>query len=768
MSRKRVVERARSELSRASSEIEALLRAGRWETAKERAEALVASAPNEAIAHSLLSRALFYANQSTRAMQHAERAVELAPQEASMLARLGGIYVATGRLDAAIERCRAALAIDPNEPSAAMNLALALAKSGRQHEAIEALRTLSTRTSMSAALRSSALELLAELADHPGARSLREAIENVAMDDSMRAASASPAVLAVAQRSVTTLDSVADRVGRDLCALARAGRLERATGRDSEIEQLIEVLCRKRKSNPCLVGPPGVGKTAIVEELAHRIHESAVPPALRGARIVEVSMASLTAGTSLRGELEARLQRLIEELRAQRSTILFIDEVHTLVASSGQGPVGVAEVLKPAMARGEVSIIGATTEEGYERSIQRDPALARRFERITVREPDEHTLRSILLQVATDLGRHHGVAIDDGTITLVCELASRWLNDRRMPDVGVDILDRACVRAVRMASAKVTSEHVVHTVAAIARTSVEQLRVAPGVTLERVLAALDSALIGHPHARRALATAVALASVRDARRARPRATLLLQGPPSVGKHTALRALATALDRPILSFDLATVAERHDLARLLGTSAGFVGYDDGAPLLRALRAQPNALVIFDHVEQAHPDARALIAAAIRDGQFVDARGDRADLRRAIVAFVSQQTEAVRGRAGFSVAPSENDPSSESSTLGVTLATTLDTTIQFGPLSVQDRTQLARRFIDESRRALLEYQIDLECADETLDWLARKSASARELRARCERDVIALALQKSMHPPTSLRIDVADGVLRCDHR
>ncbi|MFO0556965.1 MAG: AAA family ATPase [Polyangiales bacterium] len=768
MSRKRAAERPRADITRASDEVEALLRAGRWEDAKDRAEALVATAPNEPVAHSLLSRALFYANQATRATLHAERAAELAPDDASMLARLGGVYVATGRLDAAIDRCRAALAMDRSEPSASMNLALALAKSGRQHESIEALRVLSERATMSSALRSSALELLAELADHPASRSLRDAIEKVAIEDATLSASASPAVLAAAQRGPATLDSVADRVGRDLCALARAGRIERATGRDAELEQLIEVLCRKRKSNPCLVGPAGVGKTAIVEALAHRINEGSVPPTLRGARIVEVSMTSLTAGTSLRGELEARLQRLIEELRAQRSTILFIDEVHTLVASGGQGQIGVAEVLKPAMARGELSLIGATTDEGYERSIQRDPALARRFERITVREPDEHTLRSILRGAATELGRHHGVAVDDGTITLVCDLAARWLTDRRMPDVGVDVLDRACVRAARMASANVTSEHVVETVASIARTSVEQLRLAPGATLERALAALGSAVIGHESAQRSLATAVALASVRDARRARPRATLLLQGPPSVGKHTALRALAAALDRPIVQFDLSTVAERHDLARLLGTSAGFVGYDDGAPLLRALRAQPNAVLCFDNAEQAHPDARAIIAAAIRDGQFVDARGDSADLRRAIVAFVSQRNEATRARAGFSVSGPDAAPSAESSALGAALAATLDATIPFGPLELHDRTQLARRFIDESRRALSEHGIALELADEALEWLARQSASARELRARCERDVVALALHKSAHPPASLRVSVADGALRCESR
>lgn len=772
MSRKRAAPREahsvdRAAFDRACGEIESLLRAGHWEDARARAEELVASGPEEAQAHSLLSRALFYGNQASRATLHAERAAELAPSDPSMLARLGGVYVATGRLDAAIERCRAALALDSHEPSARMNLALALAKSGRRSDALDALRPIADRSTIAPTIRSRALDLLHELAEQSGARALREQIERVALEDSTPGTS--PAVLAAAQRGASALDSTVDRVGRDLCALARAGRIDRATGRDAELDQLIEVLCRKRKSNPCLVGPAGVGKTAIVEALAYRIAEGAVPPVLRGSRIVEVSMASLTAGTSLRGELEARLQRLIDELRAQRSTILFLDEVHTLVASSAQGQVGVAEVLKPAMARGELSLIGATTDEGYERSIQRDPALARRFERITVREPDAVTLDTILRATAAELAAHHGVTIDYAVIAQCRELGSRWLTDRRMPDVGVDILDRACVRAALAGDARVTNQHVTETVAAIARTTVEQLQLAPNAALDRVTRALSNDIVGHERSCRELATAIAIGAVRDARRARPRATVLLEGPQSVGKHTALRALASALDRPVIQFDLATVAERHDLARLTGTSAGFVGYDDGAPLLRALRAQPNAILCFDNAEQAHPDARAIIASAIRDANFVDARGDSADLRRAIVAFVSHRGEATRARAGFSVTESHGDcvdNGDNAALIGASLASTLDATVRFSALDERDRRRLARRFIEESQRSLSEHGIELELDDSAFESLAKKSCGARELRARCERDVVALALGIGATPPVKLLVRAKDGALRCD--
>lgn len=728
--------------SRERDEIEALLRAGQWELAQARAERAVAARPEDAAAHSLLSRALFYGGQPLRAVQSAERACELAPRDATLLARLGGLYVAVGRLDDAIARCRAALEIAPEDPSARVNLALALARTGAESAALDALASLESARVLPETARRAALSLLDELASAPRARSLRPSIEAATVDDSGPA----PAVLASARRGPAPIDSVLAKVGRDLCALARLGRIERATGREAELDAMMDVLCRRRKSNPCLVGPAGVGKTAIVELLAHRIVEGSVPSALRGARVIEVSMASLTAGTSLRGELEARLLRLLEELRDERGVLLFLDEVHTLVAASAsQGQLGVAEMLKPAMARGELSLIGATTDEGFERSIQRDPALARRFERIIVREPQGAALRAILTTAAEDLARHHGVALEPGAVALVESLAQTWLAHRRMPDIGVDLLDRALARAARAQRRALDRETLMQAAASLAHSSVAQLTASAPTLLAQSERALREALVGQRSAIAELAEAFALQALRSPEDGRPRVVLWLIGPPSVGKRTAARALARAHERPLVEFDLSSLAERHDLSKLTGASAGYAGYDDGAPLIRALRAQPNAVLCFDQPELAHPDARAVLAAALRDGALVDARGDSADLRGACVVFVSSTLDAER--AGFALGAARGDDARiGEAMLGRALSLEIGATVRFEPLDVEARRSLTARFIERARSSLEREGVGVDVDRAVIELLSERPAGARALRARCERALFAPALRR----------------------
>jgi ATP-dependent Clp protease ATP-binding subunit ClpC len=731
--------------ARERAEVDALLRAGRWDDARERAEQMVARFAADPAAHSLLSRALFYVGQPTRALVAAERAVELSPEDPALLARAGGLYVAVGRFADALARCRAALAIDPRDLHASVNLALALARTGGVSAAVDALDGLRGQRSIPSSVKEAALGLLSELSEDPRAASLRAEIERASSDEG----GVAPAVLATAGRQRSALDSVLERVGRDLTELARRGALDRVTGRDAELEAVLDVLCRRRKSNPCLVGAAGVGKTAIVEGLAQRIAAGEVPSPLRGARIIEVSMASLSAGTSLRGELEARMQRLLEELREDRGTLLFLDEVHTLVGSAGApGQLGIAEILKPAMARGELSLIGATTDEGYERTILRDPALARRFDRISVSEPDADALRAILRAAATDLGRHHGVVVADADLTAVAALSARWLADRRMPDVGVDLLDRACVRAARRGSATLTPELLLEAVAACASTTVSQLTSPPRALLVTVERALERALIGQRAAVAQLASGLAVAALRAPEARRPRAVLWLVGPPSVGKHSALRALAHATGRPLVTFDLGTLGDRQDLPKLVGSAAGYVGYDDGAPLPRALRAQPNALLCFDSPELAHPDARALLAQALRDAALIDARGDRADLRRAVVVFVSSRVDAERARAGFSTEGARpSDPKLAESTLGASLASTLDATVSFDALSDPELRAICRAMLDESLAQLAREGASVRVDDDAIALVCAGARGARDVRARCERMILSPALRRT---------------------
>lgn len=764
MTRKSTSSTRPSAPERALHEVDALLGESRFDDARARAEQALREHEGSAELHASLAKALFFSGQSSRALQEADRACALAPRDASIAARAGAMYAAIGQLERAIERCRAALQLDPNEATARVNLAHALSQSHQPAAAIDALAPLGATSALTTHARERALALLDELSHDPRAKSLREAIQQRAPDERDARATPAGAVLATAHKRAAPIDSTAEKLGRDLVALARRGLLDRPSGREAEIDQLIDVLCRRRKSNPCLVGPAGVGKTAIVEALAHRVADGDVPLALKGARIIELSMASLTAGTSLRGELEDRLQRLLDELREHRSTVLFLDEVHTLVSSSGgAGQLAVAEVLKPAMARGELSLIGATTDEGYERSIQRDPALARRFERVEVAEPDERALAEILRGAAADFARHHGVRIDSHAIDATRTLCARWLGDRRMPDVGVDVLDRAAVRAARERAGSVSAAHIERTVAALAQCSIEQLRANPVELRARVLDHLERAVIGHRAALASLADSYAMSAVREARDKRPRAVLWLHGATSIGKHAALTALAAATERPIVRFDLRAIAERHDLSKLVGTSAGFVGYDDGAPLVRALRAQPSALLCFDQPEQAHPDARALLASAIRDGALVDARGDSADLRRACVVFLSQRTDTERAAVGFSLSTVRAETAAANATLGDALAGTLDATIAFAPLDSAQRAALVERFIGEAAAALDAHEIKLSVDPAAVRWLSQRAANARELRARCEREVLSPSLALGVR---AITVRLEDEQLRCE--
>jgi ATP-dependent Clp protease ATP-binding subunit ClpA len=752
---------ATAESAKRRGELDALLHAGRWSEARVRAEQWIEETPEDAHAHALLARALFYLGEPAGALAAAERSVALEEGDPLLLARLGGLYAAVGRLDDAILRCRQAIALDPAEPHAIANLAHALLRTGKNDQAFEVLSALSERAALPPAARQAALGVLDELGDGPKLAALRSSIDRARAED----AGISPAVLSQIGRVRARSEGVLAKVGRDVTALARGGRLAPVAGRDAEIDAVIDVLCKRRKSNPCLVGPAGVGKTAIIEGLARRIADGAVPSSLRGARIIEVSASSLTAGTTLRGELEERLHALLAEVRDDRGAILFLDEVHTLVGSGPQGGSEIAEVLKPAMARGELSLLGATTEEGFERAILRDPALARRFERIDVAEPDASLLRVILRAAAEDLAQHHGVSILEVDLETTERLAQRWLADRRMPDVGVDVLDRACVRAAR-AGLRALDERVLReTVAAIARCALAHLEASPAATLETIEASLSRAVRGQPRAVSAIAEQLAFSALRGAEGTGPRATLWLIGPRSVGKHTALAALAAATDRPLIRFDLGALTDRADLPRLFGASAGYVGYDDGAPLLRALRSNPSALLCLDAPELAHPDAREALARALRLGAFIDARGDRADLRRAIVVFVSALQPTERARVGFehgSASPS--DLRGLEGIVGPALWGALDATIPFDALSEQSLTALADGVLAHGRTRLERGGVQLSIDPDVSRWLARGVRRASDLPTRCEQLIVGPTLRRCVDGPRRWSLSVDDGALR----
>ena len=462
-----------------------------------------------------------------------------------------------------------------------------------------------------------------------------------------------------------------EKYGRDLTRLAQEGRLDPVLCRDSELERMVEILCRRQKNNPCLLGEPGVGKSALAEALAQRIASGQITPALRGKRVLSLDMASMVAGTKYRGDFEERFKNLLEELYRDRSTILFIDEIHIIAgAGAAEGAIDAASILKPMLARGEIQLIGATTPEEYRKTIQKDSALERRFGRVMVEEPTPTAAETILAGLMPRYERYHGVAIPSTAIHAAVEMSVRYLPGRYLPDKAIDLLDEAAA-ARRIAES--SSEKKALTPADIARV----VSKASGVPAERVgeaererLAQLEQRLaaevIGQPRAVASVAAAIRRSRTGLRENNRPIGAMLFLGPTGVGKTQLARTLAKCWfgsEKALLRFDMSEYMERHTVARLIGAPPGYVGHDEGGQLTEAVRRRPYSVVLFDEIEKAHSDIQNLLLQILEDGTLTDAQGRRADFSNTIILLTSNLgARCLAGQTapmGFGAAGAEKD-------------------------------------------------------------------------------------------------------------
>ena len=532
---------------------------------------------------------------------------------------------------------------------------------------------------------------------------------------------------------------------------------------ERELDRMVEILCRRQKNNPCLVGEPGVGKTALAEGLAQRIAGDRVPRALKGRRLLALDMASLVAGTKYRGDFEERFKNLLEELVRDGSAILFVDEFHTIVgAGAAEGAIDAASILKPVLARGELQMIGATTTEEFRTHIQKDAALERRFGKVQVEEPTPAQAVDILSGLAPRYERYHNVKLPQETLQAAVELSVRYLPGRFLPDKAIDLVDEACaaarIRAEREKQPQpvLTPDDIAHVVAQASGVPTERVGEQERERLEKLEQRLNEEIVGQSRAVAAVAGAIRRSRTGLGEPGRPIGAMLFLGPTGVGKTALARALAVSWfgsEKALLKFDMSEYQEQHTAARLLGAPPGYLGHDEGGQLTEAVRRRPYSVVLFDEIEKAHPDIQNILLQILEDGQLTDAMGRKADFRNTIVLLTSNLgarflagQSAPLGFAAGSEAVFEKQSAQAveeaKKWFRPELAGRLDEMIVFRPLADDSLCAIAEKLLCqlEQRAAGSGYQLHhTPQVGRALAAKARSAYGARELRRAVDRAV-----------------------------
>lgn len=554
-----------------------------------------------------------------------------------------------------------------------------------------------------------------------------------------------------------------DKYCRDLTRRAAEGQLDPVFCREAELDRMVEILCRRQKNNPCLVGEPGVGKTALAEGLAQRIAQGQVPRALQGRRLLALDLASLVAGTKYRGDFEERFKNLLEELMRDGTAILFVDELHTVVgAGAAEGAIDASSILKPVLARGELQFIGATTNQEFRAYIQKDAALERRFGRVQLEEPSPDSAEAILEGLASRYERYHGVKLPPDALHAAVELSVRYLPGRCLPDKAIDLVDEACA-AARIQAEQEGDAAPVLGVEQIARV-VAQASGVPACRvgeqererLARLEQRLNDQVVGQPQATAAVAGAIRRSRTGLGEPGRPMGAMLFLGPTGVGKTALAKALAVSWfgsEKALLRFDMSEYQEQHTVARLLGAPPGYVGHDEGGQLTEAVRRRPYSVVLFDEIEKAHPEIQTLLLQLLEEGQLTDAMGRKADFRNTIVLLTANL--GARFLAGQSAplgfAASEETAFDRQAAQAVEeakrwlrpeLVGRLDEMIVFRPLGEQSLCAIAERLLDQLEQRAAHSGLTLHHTDRVGPALAARAHSAygaRELRRQVDRAV-----------------------------
>jgi ATP-dependent Clp protease ATP-binding subunit ClpA len=519
----------------------------------------------------------------------------------------------------------------------------------------------------------------------------------------------------------------------NLVGLAAQGKIDPLIGRDKEIDRTIRVLCRRRKNNPVFVGDAGVGKTALAEGFALKVHRGEVPQALKGINVYALDMGALLAGTRFRGDFEQRLKDVLGALKKEPGAILFIDEIHTVVgagATSG-GSLDASNILKPALASGELRCIGATTYHDYKSFFERDRALARRFQKIEIAEPTIDEAHQILKGLKSRYEEHHGVTYTDNALRSAAELAAKHINDRFLPDKAIDVIDEAGASAQVKPSAGekkvVHTEDVEQIVASIAKIPPRSVSVDDRERLSTLERDLKLTVFGQDEAIHTLASAIKLSRAGLGHPEKPIGSFLFAGPTGVGKTEVAKQLATALGVQFVRFDMSEYMEKHTVSRLIGAPPGYVGFDQGGLLTDAIRRTPHAVLLLDEIEKAHPDLFNILLQVMDHATLTDNNGRKADFRNVILIMTTNAgaMEMAAAAIGFGGRSNvDKGPKAIERLFTPEFRNRLDATVGFHSLSPGVVERIVDKFVMELDAQLNEKKVFLELTPAARKYLAAK--------------------------------------------
>ncbi|MCD2453272.1 ATP-dependent Clp protease ATP-binding subunit ClpA [Methylicorpusculum oleiharenae] len=533
-------------------------------------------------------------------------------------------------------------------------------------------------------------------------------------------------------------ESPLDKYATNLNEEARRGNIDPLIGREIEVERTIQVLCRRRKNNPLLVGEAGVGKTAIAEGLAKRIVEEQVPEVLNGCTIYSLDLGALVAGTKYRGDFEKRLKGLINQLKKQPEAILFIDEIHTIIGagSASGGVMDASNLIKPVLASGQLRCIGSTTYKEYRGIFEKDHALARRFQKIDVVEPTVEDTVLILKGLKSRFEEHHDIKYSHEALRLAAELSDRYITDRQLPDKAIDVIDEAGAKQRLLPASErkqiIDTLEIEDIVSKIARVPAKSVSSSDAEKLEALEKNLKMLVFGQDEAISALASAIKLsrAGLRDTQKTI--GSFLFSGPTGVGKTEVTRQLAKVLGVELIRFDMSEYMERHTVSRLIGAPPGYVGFDQGGLLTEQVNKHPHAVLLLDELEKAHPDVFNLLLQVMDHGTLTDNNGRRADFRNIILVMTTNAgaSEGSRASIGFTHQDHATDSlKAIEKMFSPEFRNRLDAIIQFKPLDISIVGHVVDKFIFELEAILTEKNVTLMLDTDARLWLAENGCDPK---------------------------------------